>query len=194
MFSFISESADKSIFFAASSDNTRLAVEAFGIIVIVFVVFVGIIYLRNLFQITDLDVKAKNAGGHIDTLIWDMNFNKGKIINIFEEAGIKIPAEVKKEPMLSLGMSPATQLYNYNLMKEAETALLSIADENESLKDEKLIGLLDKYKEIHAELGIASEKYNAAAKSFNSYISHFPASFIADKKNKKKRNPFVYTD
>ena len=49
-----------------------------------------------------------------------MNFNKNKIIPILEEAGIKISADLKKEPMLSLGMSPATQLYNFNMMQDAE--------------------------------------------------------------------------
>ena len=104
---------------SSTSDMTRILFEALGVFTLIFIVFVGVIYLRNLMQISELDNKAKNSGGHIDTLIWDMNFNKNKIIPILEEAGIKISADLKKDPMLSLGMSPATQLYNFNMMQDA---------------------------------------------------------------------------
>jgi hypothetical protein len=186
--SFLTE--DESI--TATADRTIKFVEAFGVVVIILIVFLGIVYLRNLIQITELDNKAKNAGGHIDTLIWDLNFNKNKIIPILEEAGVKISAETKKEPMLSLGMSPATQLYNYNLMKEAEKTLRDLIDNNPSLKNEELDTLLNKYKEIYTELIPATDKYNKAVKVYNDYISHFPANIIADHKSKNKRNPFIY--
>ena len=74
----------------------------------------------------------------------------------------------------------------------------------EELTDEELIALfrdgdqeameklLNKYKEIYAELIPATDKYNKAVKVYNDYISHFPANIIADHKSKNKRNPFIY--
>ncbi|MCR5293108.1 MAG: LemA family protein [Eubacterium sp.] len=179
---------------SSTSDMTRILFEALGVFTLIFIVFVGVIYLRNLMQISELDNKAKNSGGHIDTLIWDMNFNKNKIIPILEEAGIKISADLKKEPMLSLGMSPATQLYNFNMMQDTEIALKDLIKENPSVKSENLDTLLAKYDEIHAELAIAAAKYNNAAKNFNSYIKHFPANLIAQYRSKLSRSQFIYVD
>lgn len=152
-----------------------------------------LIYLRNLAEVTTLYQKARNTGGEIDTLIWDMDFNRNKIKKILEEKGIECPGDADKDPMLSLGMTPATQLYNYDLLYAAEKALTGLYETDTSLRDdEEMKRLMDKYKEIHAELVISSEKYNNRANAFNKYIRHFPASYIAERKGMTERGIFIY--
>ena len=72
--SFLTE--DESI--TATADRTIKFVEAFGVVVIILIVFLGIVYLRNLIQITELDNKAKNAGGRLiefKSSLYDENYS-----------------------------------------------------------------------------------------------------------------------
>ena len=68
----------------------------------------------------------------------------------------------------------------------------SAADEAGIAGDEAVAKAFSKYDNAKAELMAAGMKYNKLAGKFNSTISKFPASVVADRKRKGSKAIFVY--
>ena len=180
------------IFTQALTGNASLtALNFVGTITILFVLTIGIIYLKTLSEITNLEGKAKNQGSNLDTLIWDMDYTRKKAVTFLKENNISVPEALNKEPSIALGMTSASQIYNYKLMKEAEDAFRKVIEEHKDVvTDRAEAEIIGKYDDLDKEIAAATIKYNNAIKEYNTCLDRSIAHVIASHKGKRKRGNF----
>ena len=169
----------------------QTALNLVGAITILFVLAIGIIYLKTLTEISNLEGKAKNQGANLDTLIWDMDFTRKKAVTFLSENHMEIPDDMKKEPVISLGMNSASQIYNYKMMKDAENAFLAIIKDHPDIVNERAQAeIIDKYEELEKEITSVTYKYNNAVKAYNTCLDRGVAHTIASHSKKRKKGYF----
>ncbi len=185
-------SAMNYIFIQALTGNASLtALNLVGTFAILFVLAVGIIYLKTLSEMTNLAGKVKNQGSNLDTLIWDMDYTRKKAIAFMQENNLAIPESMNKEPAISLGMNSASQIYNYKMMKDAEDAFKKTVEEHKDIVSERVeVEIIGKYDELEKDIAAATIRYNNAIKEYNTCLDRSIAHVIASHRGMRKKGYF----
>lgn len=162
-----------------------------GLIILLLILLLGGYYIYTVTHVTKMDSIARNAGGELDTLIWDRNHVYEQITAKLQEHGIELDEKLTKKLGLGLGMTPSVQMANYTELHRRWTQLLPIMEEHPELKeDEALEKLKARFADLRVETMKAESKYNRAATDFNAYIQKPFPGFIAARKTKGTRSNF----
>lgn len=162
------------------------------IAVVIFVLGLGYLYINAVHKINKADMAAKDAGSDIDTCLWDMNHNVSVILKALQEKGVELSLPDDQSGMLGLGMTPTVQQLMVKNAQERMDIVKPAAEEAGIAGDEAVAKAIAKFDNAKNELVAAGLNYNRMAGKYNSVISHFPASFVADRKNKGSKQIFVY--
>lgn len=163
------------------------------ICIVIFILGLGYLYIGSVHKINKADMAAKDAGSDIDTCLWDMNHNLGVVLKALQEKGIEPELPEDKSGLLALGMNPALQQLVAQNAEERMKVVRPAAEEAGLAEDEAVAKAFSKFDNAKTELMAAGMKYNKMVGKFNSVISRFPASFIADRKNKSSKSIFIYS-
>ena len=162
------------------------------IAVTIFILIVGYLYMNAVHKINKADIAAKDAGSDIDTCLWDLNHNVSVVYKALQEKGVELELPEDQSSLLGLGMTPTVQQL---VAKNAEERMNIVRPEAEKAalaEDEAVAKAFTKFDNARNELIAAGLKYNKLAGRFNSVISGFPASMIADHKHKSAKQIFIY--
>ncbi len=163
-------------------------------VMIVLLVIVCTIIIVCSNKIGKLDLKAKDLGSEIDTLIWDNNHKLKCVAEVLDEKKIEHTIEPEDIGMMVIGMSATLQMAKCTKIEKQKNELDEVLEKHPEIReDEKASAHLTKLDKFTEEIVPASLAYNKAANAFNSYISVFPASLIASYQKKSSKEIFVYT-
>ena len=164
-----------------------------AIMMVLFVVVCAVIIVCSN-KIGKLDLKAKDLGSEIDTLIWDNNHKLKCIADILNEKKIEHSIEPEDMGMMVIGMNATLQMVKCMEIEKQKALLDEVLEKHPEIReDEKAAVHLTKLDKFTKEIVPASLAYNKAANAFNSYIAVFPASLIASYQKKSSKEIFVYT-
>ena len=114
------------------------------------------------------------------------------VVPVEVQAGVELELPEDQSSLLGLGMTPTVQQL---VAKNAEERMNIVRPEAEKAglaEDEAVAKAFTKFDNARNELIAAGLKYNKLAGRFNSVISGFPASMIADHKHKSAKQIFIY--
>ena len=162
------------------------------IIVTIFVIALGYVYISSVNKVNKADIAARDAGSDIDTCIWDMNHNLGIVLKALKEKGNEPELPEDQSGLLSIGMNTTVQQMVIKNVEQRMNIVRKAAEEAGITGDEDVSKALGKYDNARNELEGAGLKYNKMVGRYNAVISHFPASAIASRKRKGSKMIFVY--
>lgn len=163
------------------------------LIIILFVLVIGVFCIYTVDKIGKLDVKARDAASEIDSILWDRKHQLSKILDILDQKKIHYNIVKEKDNSLGIGMPPLMQEQACRELDEKDMDLQEVLKENPSLKDdEDFAKCLSRFDQLRLDLMQAQLSYNNKAGMFNSFISNFPASFVAERHGNNRKNFFNY--
>ena len=162
------------------------------VIVTIFVIGIGYLYISSVNKVNKADMAAKDAGSDIDTCLWDMNHNLGIVQGALTEKGVSLELPEDQSGALSVGMTSMIQQMVVKNVEERMKIVRKAAEENGITEEEAVKTALTKYDNARNELVGAGMKYNKMVARYNNTITKFPASIVASRKSKGAKMIFIY--
>ena len=164
-----------------------------GLIILLLILLLGGYYIYTVTHVTKMDSIARNAGGELDTLIWDRNHIYTQITKYLQEKDITLDEELTKPLSLSIGMPVSLQMATCTELFRRWKEIQPILEEHPEFKeDPEFARLLERFNSIRTELIASGSSYNIAATEFNAYIDKGFPGILAGRKGKAARTHFNY--
>lgn len=162
-------------------------------VILVLVAAGGAGYIHVVNKVGKLDVAARDAGSEVDGLIWDRNHQLSEMIRKLKDKKIDSDIMPAKSELLMIGMVAPLQMELCKELDEKAAELEEVLTAHPELQEDTDFQLnYEKFTEARTRLIPATMKYNRTAAVFNGYISGFPASFVAGRRNKTEKSFFNY--
>ena len=168
-----------------------------GIIVILFIIVFGYVFIHTTNKINRLEIEARDRGAEIDSGLWDRTFRLSKIKEFLDAKGIENDIDCPEINSLGIGVSAAIQAMNSDNLDKQDLKVRAILKERPELLNEEVLKTeLDKFNKARDDLFRYSLAYNKSVNAYNSYISGFPANVISifNKKSDKQIFGYVFAE